>query len=633
MSAEVFRFEDFELDRGAFQLRRAGEVVPLEGIPLELLFLLAERRGQLVTRQEIVERIWGKDVFLDIDNGINTAVRKIRKALKDNPDNPRLLHTVPGRGYRFTAQVVEVEPAVSRTPTPTDRPREVPRPSGRKSWHWLGSLGLAAVLLVSVLIARPHLFKARKASTGKIMLVVLPFENMGGAQEPEYFVDGMTEEIITQLGSLDPQHLGVIARTTAMQYKHAHKDTAEIARELGVNYLLEGSVRRANDRVRVTAQLIQASDQTHLWAGSFDRDLSDVLKLQGDVASAVAGKIRLTLSQDSKSRLARASTVNAEAYEAYLQGLQAWNLRTKDGFERAIPDFNRAVVIAPDFALAWSGLARSYMLAPIFGGSDPAEAMPRARDAADRALRIDESLAEAHTVLAFVRAHFDYDWPGAEREYLRAIELNPSNAYSHFFYSNSYLSPLGRHEESIEQMKMAVALDPLSLPIQSFLGRTYLWAGRYDEAEAQFRKAGQLNANFAVNHQRLARLYAIRGKYEMAVDEEMRGRILAGQDPQSAVAEAGELRRVYAASGARAYWLKVLQFSRTQQDLPEGYSSSFGTAIVLAKLGEREKAIDSLQKASAQHSVFMTEINIEPAFTDLKSSSRFSDLLRQVHLL
>jgi tetratricopeptide (TPR) repeat protein len=370
-----------------------------------------------------------------------------------------------------------------------------------------------------------------------------------------------------------------------------------------------------------------------LWAGSFDRDLSDVLKLQGDVASAVAGKIQLTLSQNSKSRLAKASTVNAEAYEAYLQGLQAWNLRTKDGFERAIPNFNRAVVIDPDFALAWSGLARSYMLAPIFGVSEPAEAMPRARDAAERALRINESLAEAHTVLAFVRAHFDYDWPGAEREYLRGIELNPSNAYSHFFYSNSYLSPLGRHEESIEQMKMAVALDPLSLPIQSFLGRTYLWAGRYDEAEAQFRKAGQLNANFAVNHQRLARLYAIRGKYEMAVDEEMRGRILAGQDPKSAVAEAEELRRAYAASGARAYWLKVLQLSRTQQDLPEGYSSRFGTAIVLAKLGERKKAIGSLEKASAEHSVFMTEINIEPAFTDLKSSSRFSDLLRRVHLL
>jgi TolB-like protein/DNA-binding winged helix-turn-helix (wHTH) protein len=626
MSAGTLRFEDFELDRGAFQLRCAGAVVPLEGIPLELLFLLAERRGQLVTREEIVERIWGKDVFLDIDNGINTAVRKIRKALKDNPANPRLLHTVPGRGYRFTAQIVELEP-------PAEEAREARTPSGRKFWQRLTWQGLAALAVVAGFIVGSHLLKTRRASSGKIMLVVLPFEDMSGSQEPEYFADGMTEEIITQLGGLDPNRLGVIARTTAMQYKNTRKDTAQIARELGVNYLLEGSIRRANDRVRVTAQLIQASDQTHLWAGSFDRDLSDILKLQADVASAVAGKIQLTLSEESKSRLANASTVNAEAYEAYLQGLQAWNLRTKDGFERAIPNFNRAVAIDPDFALGWSGLARTYMLAPIFRVSQAAESMQRARDAAGRALRINESLAEAHTALAFVRAHFDYDWPGAEREYLRAIELNTSDAYSHFFYSNSYLSPLGRHEEAIDQMKKALALDPLSLPIQSFLGRTYLWAGRYDEAETQFRKAGQLNANFALNHQRLAYLLALRGKYEAAIDEEMRGRILAGQDPKSAVAEAEELRRTYAAAGARGYWLKVLEFSRTQQDLPEGYSSSFRTAIVLARLGEKEKSIDSLEKAFAEHSMFMTEINIEPAFADLKSSSRFSDLLRRVHLL
>jgi tetratricopeptide (TPR) repeat protein len=396
--------------------------------------------------------------------------------------------------------------------------------------------------------------------------------------------------------------------------------------------LLEGSVRRDGQRVRVTAQLIQAGDQTHLWADSFDRDLNDILKLQSEVARDIAAKIQLTLSEQAEKRLASASGLNAEAHEAYLRGLQSWNLRTKDAFERAIADFNRAIAIDPNYAPAYSALARTYMLAPIFGLSEPAESMPRARSAAARALGINGSLGEAHTVLGFVKAHFDFDWPGAEHEFLRAIELNPSDATSHLFYSNSYLSPLGRHEEAIAEMKEAVRLDPFSLPIQSFLGRTYMWARRYDEAEAQFQKTNQLNANFAINHERLGHLYAFVGKYEEAIEEETKARILSGEDPRRAVAEGEELRRAYAATGARGFWLKVLEFSRTKEDPPEGYSSSFGMAIVLAKLGENEEAIESLEKAYTQHSLFMTEIKIEPAFDDLKSSPGFSDLLRRIHL-
>jgi TolB-like protein len=464
------------------------------------------------------------------------------------------------------------------------------------------------------------------------MLVVMPFVNMNDDPHQDYVADGITEEMIAQLGSLDPTHLGVIARTSSMQYKGAHKDAAQISRELGASYLLEGSVRREGARVRVTAQLIQAGDQTHLWAGSFDRDLSDILKLQSEVARDIAAKIQLTLSEQTERRLASASSLNAEAHEAYLLGLQSWNLRTKDGFERAIADFNRAIAIDPNYAPAYSGLARTYMLAPIFGLSEPAETMPRARTAATRAISIDGSLSEAHAVLGFVKAHFEFDWPGAEHEFLHAIELNPNDATSHFFYSNSYLSPLGRHQEAIAEMKEAVRLDPLSLPIQSFLGGTYAWARRYDEAEAQFQKTNQLNGNFAINHERLSYLYASTGKYEKATEEETKARILYGEDPKSAVAEGEELRRAYTSGSARGYWQKVLEFSRTRGDPPEGSSSSFGMAVVLARLGENEKAIESLEKAYAQHSVFMTELKIEPAFDDLKSSPRFSDLLRRIHL-
>ena len=632
MPTGIFRFEDFELDWKAFELRRAGRVVRLERIPLELLFLLAERSGELVTRQEILERIWGKDVFVDADNAINTAVRKIRLALKDKPENPRFLHTVPARGYRFDAQVVQ--PASANIPTGVPPSLSAATLAVRpKQRRWAPWIALASgVFLFATDSARTYISRRSKATSRKMMLVVMPFVNMNNDPHQDYFADGITEEMIAQLGSLDPAHLGVIARTSSMQYKGAHKDAAQISRELGASYLLEGSVRCEGRRVRVTAQLIQAGDQTHLWAGSFDRDLNDILKLQSELARDIAAKIQLTLSEQTEKRLASASSLNAEAHESYLLGLQSWNLRTKDGFERAIADFNRAIAVDPNYAPAYSGLARTYMLAPVFGLSEPAETMPRARSAAVRALAIDSSLGEAHTVLAFVKAHFELDWPGAQQEFLGAIELNPNDASTHFFYSNSYLSPLGRHEEAIAEMKEAVRLDPFSLPIQSFLGRTFIWARRYDEAEAQFQKTNQLNANFAINHERLSHLYALTGKYEKAIEEETKARILSAEDPKSAVAVGEEQRRAYAFGGARGYWLKVLEFSRTKEDPPEGYSSSSGMAVVLAELGENEKAIDSLEKACVQHSMFMTELKIEPAFDGLKSSLRFSNLLRRVHL-
>jgi len=287
---DVYRFESFEVDRSAFELRRSGRPVAIERIPMELLLLLLERRGQLVTRQEILDRIWGKNVFGDVDNNINTAVRKIRQALRDNPASPRLLHTIPGKGYRISVVVldsaagptaVEAVPiAAEVVPTP---PADIPLTTPARANPWPLRALTALALVIIALIVRPYLMRGVPAS-GKAMIVVLPFQNLSGDVQQEYFADGMTEEMIAQLGSLDPHHLGVIARTSAMLYKGTRKDSAQIARELGVNLLLEGSVRRANDRVRVTAQLIQASDQTHLWAESYDRDVSDILKVMLPVA-------------------------------------------------------------------------------------------------------------------------------------------------------------------------------------------------------------------------------------------------------------------------------------------------------------------------------------------------------------
>jgi len=386
--AEIYRFDTFELDATSYQLRQAGQVVRLERIPLDLLFLLVRRRGELVSRQEILDQVWGKDIALDADNAINTAIRKIRRAVKDDSEQPRFLHTVPGKGYRFEAALADPEPA----PAPVlvqspDAAQPVPAseagPPGRGRRRPL----IVAAALIACLGAALVLFRPKPA-VSKIMLAVLPFTNFSGDPAQEYFADGMTEEMITSLGGLDPAHLGVIARTSAMQYKNAHKSGAQIANELSVQYLLEGSIRRSNGRLRVTAQLIQARDQTHLWAEDFDRDQGDILEIQDEVARAIASQIRLAISTQTETHLVRAR-VTPEAHEAYLRGLYGWNQRSAEGSALAVQSFERAIVLEPKYAEAYSALARVYAFGGLFLHVNVRE---RARQFATRALELDNSL-------------------------------------------------------------------------------------------------------------------------------------------------------------------------------------------------------------------------------------------------
>jgi TolB-like protein len=506
------------------------------------------------------------------------------------------------------------------------------RPKGRvsrasvKTWQRLRVLWWAPALLIALLpvayfvTLKPH----------KSMLVVLPFENLSGDANQEYFSDGMTEELITQLGSLDPEHLGVIARTSAMQYKGAHKDVAQIARELGVYYVLEGSTRGSKERIRVTAQLIASSDQTHIWAQSFDRDASDVLRLQSEVASAIAEKIQLALPQTTTARLTHSPSLNPRAHEAFLEGLYAQNQRTKPAFERAIESFNRAIVIEPQYAMAYAELSRTYSLATVVGLGPPTEMMINARNAAIRAIQIDDSVAAAHTTLGFIHAHFEFDWPAAEREFLRGIALNASDANAHLFYSNSLLSPLGRHDEAIAEMKTAIRLDPLSAAVDSFMGRTYLWATRYNDAQTQLQKSVQRFPNFALNYVRLAHLYTYMDKFDQSIAEETKAWELSGMDAAEALKRADALRSAFASKGPSGYWEKILEFSQAAVNAPESYSSSYGTAILYTRLGQTDRAIESLELAFTQHQLAMTEIAIEPAFDPLRSDPRFVTLLRRV---
>jgi TolB-like protein/DNA-binding winged helix-turn-helix (wHTH) protein/Tfp pilus assembly protein PilF len=632
MPSEIIRFEDYELDPAAFELRRAGSVVRLERIPLQLLLHLAQCRERVVAREEILEAIWGKNVFVDADNSINTAIRKIRQALKDDPDNPRYVRTVPGRGYRFAAEVTS-----SALPSPSLQKVVAPPPSGalpadKRMARWIIFGALAAALIVAALVARPYVLRPAAQTSPKIMIVVLPFLNLSNNAEEDFFADGMTEEMITQLGSLDPQRLGVIARTSSMQYKGAHKSADQIARELGVKYLLEGSVRREGERVRVTAQLIQASDQTHVWAGDFDRDQSGVLKLQSDVALAICSKIDLTLSPPARARLAEAPALNAPAHEAYLQGLHDLDLRTKPAVVRAIGEFQQAIALDANYAPAHAALARTYALAPVVGAMSSMESLPKAREAALRSIALDPSLAGGHSTLAFVKAHYDFDWPEAQREYLRALDLNPNDAYAHLFYSNSYLSPHGRHAEAIDEMQKAIAIDPFSAPVESFLGRTYIWSRQYGKAMAQFRKCAEMFPGFAIDHERIAQLHAFLGRFDDAIAEDTKARLLSGEDQKSVLQKEAALRHAWSTGGPQGYWKKLLEFTQRPDNPPEMYGSPFGTAILYAQLGEKDRALEYLETAYEQRSLFMTEIAIEPAFDSLRSEPKFQDLLQRVGL-
>lgn len=661
MSTELFRLDDdLELDLCSYELRRSGRPLKLERIPMELLFLFIEYRGRLVTRDEIIERIWGKEVFLDTDNSINAAIRKIRQALKDDPDHPRFLQTVVGKGYRFVGTVEQLSPhradsgslqdakdvavaAVAVTPevaissdlvlpsniTPEHDDHILP-------WRSVLSARLAWILIAAVLLGLALIALEMRMhpgrEQGKIMLAVLPFNNLSGDPGQDYFADGMTEEMITQLGSLNPERLGVIARVSAMRYRRTDKSAGQIASELKVNYLLEGSVRRSGSRVRVTAQLIQGSDQTHLWARDYDREISDALQLQSEIAQAIAKQIQVTLSEQVRAELSAKPRVNEEAYDEYLQGLQAVSVRTAESGVAAIQHFERAIHLDPTYALAYAAEAHCYELLPIFGGMKPDEAMPKARDAAERAIELDASLAEAHAALAFVKAHYDYDWPAAEREFRRALELNPSDPVAHLFYSHSYLSPRGHHDEAIAEMKEAMSLDPYSPAVQSFIIRTYTWAHRWGAAEAQFQKVNALNPNFAIDHSRMARLYAYSGRYQMAIEEDIKARVLSGQDADEVIAKGKRFRKAVAVKAGRGYWTTLLEFSREKKNPPEAFVTPFGLAILYAQLGDRDNAFAWLNRAYQERDVFLTELAIEPGLDPLHDDPRFTELSQRIGL-
>jgi len=505
--SHLYAFGDFRLDATNRLLKKGEKPIALTPKAFEVLLLLIEHRGEVVCKDELMRTIW-PDSFVEESN-LTQTVFMLRKALGESAEQ-RYILTVQSRGYRFAPEVKEISGSVDLAPaswTPSLRievsqPEPTDLPWVKKRWLITGAVLLVLAAAFTAYFrwssSRTQVQKVRE----RVMLAVLPFENLTGDPTQEYFSDGLTEEMISHLGVLDPKGLGVIARTSVMHYKNNQPQVGQIGRELGVQYVLEGSVRRDAGKVRVSAQLIQMSDQTHLWARQYDRDLSNLLGLQGEIAQEIGDEIQLTLGENkSASAISKAQIPKSyEAYDLYLKGRYFWNKRTPEGFEEAIKYFQQAIAKDPDYARAYAGLADCYALLPGYTMTIPqTEALPKARAAALKALQLDERLAEAHTSMALIAENYDWDWQTAEKEYRRAIELNPNYATAHHWYAE-YLTWNGRFDEALRESERARQLDPLSLIIAADNAMIFYYSRQYDRAEKGFNAVLEMEPTFPRAH-------------------------------------------------------------------------------------------------------------------------------------
>lgn len=614
MPGASLKFDDVELDLGSYQIRRNGSVIKLERIPMDLLILLASRNGQLVSREEIIEKLWGKDVFVDSEHGVNTAIRKIRNALQDDPEKPRFIETVVGKGYRFVAPLVTAPDAVLPA---------VPTGARFRSKRFvLIAACLIVVVAVGAYLGLRYFRPGGLSPGGRTMLAVLPFENLTGDPDQDYFSDGMTEEMITQLGRLDPQQLGVIARTSAMSYKHSSKAVDQIGRELGVNYILEGSARREGGRVRIAAQLIQVRDQSHVWAAEYDREMQSVLQLQSEVADAIRNEVRLKLAPEQRVHPGNPRALNPEAYEAYLKGRYFIEKWTEEGTRVGREYFEQAIQKDSNYALAYAGLADSYVWGR--AGLPPEEALRRARAAATKALQLDDTLGEPHAALGQIKFVNDWDWAAAEVEFKRAIELNPNDTNAPHMYSH-YLLSMGRMQESLEVSKRALEHDPVSPTMQLHMGFHYLTARQYDLAIPQYLKVLQADPGLPAAHNDLAVAYRQKGMIDQSVAEYLQVETLLGMTPDQIT----ELKSAYAKSGMRGFWLTVLEFTEASD---QSKISPYQVASYCAILDKKDEAFEWLEKAYIVHDAGLVAIKTDSDFDNLHSDSRFAELLRRMKL-
>jgi TolB-like protein/DNA-binding winged helix-turn-helix (wHTH) protein len=616
-SPRQFLFSDFCLDAEQRALFRHGELVSLAPKSLETLLFLVEHHGRIVDKQELLDAVW-PGTFVE-EGSLARNVSVLRKTLSGNDDGQSFIETIPKRGYRFVATV---------SATTAEAPAH-PAPSAPKSWLARNRLALALAALVLLALAGFLLFRRGQISAGllthRAMLVVLPVENLTGDAGKEYLADGLTEEVIAELGSLSPQRLAVIARTSSMAYKHTNKTVREIARELHTDYLLECSLREEAGHVRFTAQLIRTQDQTHIWAHSFDRPMADVLALQGELARAVADEVRIDLAPQAAARLALSRSVQPDAYDAFVRGRYHWNERSAPDVHSAIDFFQQAVAKDPSFAPAYASLADSYTLLTMMRAASPSEMMPRAKDALLKALSLDDTMADAHTVLGEVTEVFGWDWGAADKEFRRAIELDPNNSNARHQYA-IHLAVTGRFADALAQMRIAEQVDPVSPVTFSSTGWIYLRGRLPDQAIRECQKALDLDPKFARGYLCLGEAYEEKKDLNKAAEEFIAGRVLTGTNP----AAIEEMRQAARESGYQGYFR--LRLKQLQEKAATSYVSPYDFADFSLRTGDLEAALKWLEAAYSEHSPYLVFLHIEPRMDPLRADRRFQDLLQRIGL-
>ena len=646
--AKIIRFGLYELDLRAGQLTKRGHRIRLQEQPFQVLALLLERRGELVGREELRKKLWNDETFVDFDHSLNAAVMRLREALGDSSENPRFIETVPKRGYRFIAPVEEVSsPSVDASESKTVTSLAADAPTASASWTLHGlrpdpltngghrflfkqstlyaALLLTTAALTFLLVERQHdkVNASRYLDPQIKSVVVLPLENLTGDKGQEYFADGMTDDLIANLAKI--RSLRVISRSTAMAYKGIRKPLPQIAVELNVDAVVEGTFLRVGNRVRITAELVQVATDRPIWAETYEGNISDVLGLQNQVSSAIADEIRIKLTPEEKERFAKNPAVSPDVYESYLKGRYYWNKRSEDSLTKAISYYEYATHKDPNYALAFAGLADCYGIlgATIFGRLPSQVASPKAKAAALRALELDPSSAEAETSLATAKFNYDWDWTGAEDGFKRAITLNPSYATGYQRYS-LYLSAVGRSRESLEQIEKARELDPLSISINFSVGWRYYMARQYDHAIEQLHTTLEMDPAYDVPYLILGQAYEQKGDFANAIAQLRKGAEISHYTPRMTAALAHAYARAGDKAAAENLLEQVLGVAQKQ------YVSPYYLALIYEGLRRNEEALDCLEKAYADHSNGMVFLKVEPQLDPLRTSPRFVQLQQKM---
>lgn len=646
-----FRFGVFQLDALSGELYKHGTRIKLQDQPFQVLAMLLDRPGEVVTREELRKGIWNHDTYVDFDHSLNISVNKLRDALGDSAATPRFIETLPRRGYRFIAPVSAEDPApqpvsaVSAAVVVTSQPAQELGPSasglpeavdshdagllsGASRRYRSGLLFVAAAAAIMVAVLGGWLWRGYAggplSSKSRVMLAVLPFEDLAPDQHDQYLIAGLHDEMIAQLGRLNPQRLGVIARTSVEQYAHQHKTLEQIGRELHVDYVLEGTVRSVEGRVRITAVLIRVSDQTQMWVETYDPEMHDILTLQEDVARRVAAALSVEFLPANEQKLRLSTTANAEAYEAYLKGRFLWYQETKQSLEDSIVQFQKAIALDPNYAPAYVGLADAYNVLGGYGFVPPQEAFPKGKEAAAKALELAPALSDAYNSMAFVAFYYEWNWAESDELFKKALALNPNNQVAHEFYSE-FLHAMGRLDQAQVENRIAQELDPLSGWTRDDLGWILLSRRRPEAAIAEFQKAITLT-KFPQARLSLAVAYIRTGRYQDALIETRKAEELGGEETRvlevrgSAEALSGDL------AGAQAI------VDQLRAGSIKGRVSPYSVALIYTAMGRKAEALDWLDKAYREKDPWIVWIRVLVEWDSLRSEARFNNLLRSMNL-